>query len=210
VLESDPSVRLVAWDVERDRLGSALQTYAAKVAILDCAVLVNPAEVRELRRRHAKTSLILLTGNPSSAECTQMLAFGASACLGKTTEARDVLNAIHLASRGLQLVPRLVGNGVAVQASGDLLTGREAEVLALLREAKPNAQIAAELHVSVETVRTHARNIYRKLGVSSRRELFAPPGSLPAPSDTVPVGPPGRAVEDRRRPRRGSRRPGHS
>ena len=44
----------------------------------------------------------------------------------------------------------------------------------MLQEARSNAQIAAELHVAVETVRTHAGNIYRKLGVSSRRELPPP------------------------------------
>ncbi len=47
-------------------------------------------------------------------------------------------------------------------------------MLAGLQQRRSNAQIAAELHVSIETVRTHARHIYRKLGVSSRRELLAP------------------------------------
>ena len=44
-------------------------------------------------------------------------------------------------------------------------------MLELLQGGRSNAEIAASLHVGVETVRTHARNIYRKLGVSSRREL---------------------------------------
>jgi DNA-binding CsgD family transcriptional regulator len=44
-------------------------------------------------------------------------------------------------------------------------------VLKLLQEGRSNAQIAMELNVGVETVRTHARNIYRKLGVKTRREL---------------------------------------
>jgi DNA-binding CsgD family transcriptional regulator len=55
-----------------------------------------------------------------------------------------------------------------------LLTSRELEVLARLQQRRSNAQIAADLHVSIETVRTHARHIYRKLGVGSRRELLAP------------------------------------
>ena len=112
------------------------------------------------------------------AECAQLLAFGASACLGRDTQSRDVLNAIHLASRGLQVIPRPASNPVGGSiARGHLLTRREAEVLPLLQQGRSNAQIALAMQVGVETVRTHARNIYRKLGVSSRRELAAPPAS---------------------------------
>ena len=56
-----------------------------------------------------------------------------------------------------------------------LLTAREAEVLELLRTGRSNAEIAAALHVSIETVRTHARHVYRKLGVGTRRELRSEP-----------------------------------
>ncbi len=181
LLESDDSVRLVGHDVERRRLGAALRAHRPQVAIFDRAALARAAEVRELRTRHPQTSLVLLTDRPADAECAQMLAFGASACLGKATEARDVLNAIHQASRGLQVVPRPDGQLQDGAVSRDrMLTQREAEVLGLLREALSNAQIAARLHVSIETVRTHARNVYRKLGVSSRRELLAP--MPPAPT----------------------------
>jgi DNA-binding NarL/FixJ family response regulator len=53
----------------------------------------------------------------------------------------------------------------------DLLTAREADVLELLQQGYTNAGIAHELSIGVETVRTHARNIYRKLGISTRRDL---------------------------------------
>jgi DNA-binding NarL/FixJ family response regulator len=101
-----------------------------------------------------------------------MLAFGATACLAKSTEARDVLHAIHLASRGLHVLPPAVVDSPD-PAGPDLLTPREADVLELLQGGRSNAEIAAALHVSVETVRTHARRIYRKLGVRTRRELRA-------------------------------------
>ena len=48
---------------------------------------------------------------------------------------------------------------------------REANVLEHLRAGRSNAEIALALSVSVETIRTHRRNIYRKLGVRTRREL---------------------------------------
>jgi DNA-binding NarL/FixJ family response regulator len=102
-----------------------------------------------------------------------MLAFGATACLAKSTQARDVLNAIHLASRGMQLMPPTASSRAVLEApSGpELLTPREAEVLDHLHSGHSNAEIAHTLNVSVETVRTHAQRIYRKLGVKSRREL---------------------------------------
>src|SRR3712207_5389054 len=104
-----------------------------------------------------------------------MVSLGAAACLSKEIEARDVINAIHLASRGMHVLPRSASelssnNGLGVQGS-EMLTPREADVLELLQDGHTNAQIAHELSVGVETVRTHARNIYRKLGIASRREL---------------------------------------
>jgi DNA-binding NarL/FixJ family response regulator len=108
--------------------------------------------------------------------CAQLLTFGASACLDRETQSRDVISAIHLASRGLQVLPRAAASsGGGPVAGGGLLSRREAEVLPLLQRGLSNAQIALALQVGIETVRTHARNIYRKLGVASRRELVTPP-----------------------------------
>ena len=50
------------------------------------------------------------------------------------------------------------------------LTDREQNVLHYLRTSMPNAEIAAQMFVSINTVKTHAASIYRKLGVSGRRE----------------------------------------
>ncbi len=103
-----------------------------------------------------------------------MLAFGATACLSKDTQARDVLNAIHLASRGLRVLPRTPAEVTPELPGPELLTPRDTEVLEQLRMGRTNAEIALALHVGVETVRTHARNIYRKLGVRGRRDLVVP------------------------------------
>ncbi len=171
LVEDDPTLELVAEDVSAPQLTMVLRARRPRVVILDAARLRTPADVRNLTARHPGTHVMLLADRPSSVESAQLLAFGAAACLAKATQARDVLNAIHLASRGLQLTPR---DGSGIAPGSGLLTAREADVLAGLQQRRSNAQIAAELHISIETVRTHARHIYRKLGVSSRRELLAP------------------------------------
>ncbi|HEY0815204.1 MAG TPA: LuxR C-terminal-related transcriptional regulator [Pseudonocardia sp.] len=58
----------------------------------------------------------------------------------------------------------------AERARIDPLTERELTVLRYLASTLPNSEIAGELYVSVSTVKTHQRSLYRKLGVSGRRE----------------------------------------
>jgi DNA-binding NarL/FixJ family response regulator len=205
LIESDPSLALVAADVEHRRIPVVLRAHRPDVAILDVGALAKLAEVRDLSGRHPATRLVLLANDPSMPECAQLLAFGASACLGRDTQSRDVLNAIHLASRGLQVIPRMVSSpGGGSITGGHLLTRREAEVLPLLQQGRSNAQIAVALQVGVETVRTHARNIYRKLGVSSRRELAPPPAHDPEQEPGSPGRRPRRrATLELTRPRRG-------
>src|SRR3984893_10057592 len=178
LIENDPSLALAATDVEHRRIPVLLRAHRPDVAILDLGALAKLGEVRELSVRYPATRLVLLADDPSMVECAQLLAFGASACLGRDTQSRDLLSAIHLASRGLQVIPRVISKPSGAIA-GQLLTRREAEVLPLLQQGRSNAQIALALQVGVETVRTHARNIYRKLGVSPRRELAAPSARYP-------------------------------
>jgi DNA-binding NarL/FixJ family response regulator len=72
------------------------------------------------------------------------------------------------------------------------LTRREKQVLVLLGRGWKNADIARELQVSTETVRTHAQHVYRKLGVRSRKELL---GVEPYGMEVSPVFSPDKSPE---------------
>ena len=172
LIATDPALELVVDDVPHGQLPRAFSAHDPQVAIVNFGSLSSPVDVRALHTQHPSTRLVVLANHPSPSECNQMLAFGATACLSKETQARDILNAIHLASRGLHVLPKTAREfGLTEPPGPELLTPREADVLELLQQGRSNAQIAIELSVGVETVRTHARNIYRKLGVKTRREL---------------------------------------
>ena len=173
LIKDDPNLELVAEGVPLDEIEAAIERHSPSVVLLNFGTLRAPAQVYQLHQAYPDTRIIVLANRPTAAECNQMLSFGATACLSKETEARDIANAIHLASRGMHVLPRSAagGAGSATVEGAELLTPREAEVLELLTDGRTNAQIAQRLTIGIETVRTHARNIYRKLGISSRREL---------------------------------------
>lgn len=99
LIDEDPNLRLVATDVVPERLSATLSAHDPDVAILNFGSLASPAALRGLHADFPRTRLMILANNPSAAECRQMIGFGATACLAKNTEARDVLHAIYLASR---------------------------------------------------------------------------------------------------------------
>ena len=68
------------------------------------------------------------------------------------------------------LVDRLLAPSSGLTGRNVSLTDRELAVLQLLPSMMSNEQIARELFVSVNTVKVHLKSLYRKLGVSSRRE----------------------------------------
>ena len=128
-----------------------------------------PGDINRLHRAHPATQLVVLAHSPSPGECSQLLALGAAACLGRDVQRRDVLNTIHLASRGLQVVPARRAAPPAVPTS---LTPREADVLGLLQLGRSNGEIAVDA-VGVASRRsapTRAAS-FASSACSSRREL---------------------------------------
>jgi NarL family two-component system response regulator LiaR len=114
---------------------------------------------------------------------------GASGFLLKDASPRDVAAAIRAAHRGEAVLhpsvaAKLLAERRRPPAAHADLTSRELEVLRLIARGLQNKQIAAQLHVSEKTVKTHVSAILRKLDVTDRtqaamyavRERLAEPG----------------------------------
>ena len=174
VLAEEDRIELLAADIPLDSMDAAIAELEPDLVIFDLAALRSPIQVNQLHEAHPEARLVLLAERASAAECNQLLAFGATAVIPKDTPKRDLLTSLSLAARGMHVMP---GSGSMARDPGpDLLSAREAEVLELIQKGRSNAQIAHELQLGLETVRTHARNIYRKLGVTGgRKELAAAP-----------------------------------
>jgi DNA-binding NarL/FixJ family response regulator len=171
LIEEDDVLSIVASDVTPAALDGVLVGVRPRVAVLNFGSLRSPADVRRLHGAHPGTRLIVLANRPSIADATQLLAFGATACLSKGTQGRDVVNAIHLASRGLQLLPQAPAGDGRAHHGPELLTRREADVLEHLRDGRSNAEIAITLHIGLLCV-----------GRTAPQHAEEPPGHSPLPA----------------------------
>jgi DNA-binding NarL/FixJ family response regulator len=134
--------------------------------------------IGELKRRLPKLQIMMLTVFEDHDRIFQSLAAGASGYLLKQTPPDKLLEAISDLHRGgapmsTQIARRVVEFFQQAAPSGDAAAGlspREKEIIALLAKGYLYKEIAGQLRLSVETVRTHIHNIYDKLHVRSRTE----------------------------------------
>lgn len=163
VLGNDPRVRVVGTSrtvAEGHRLCRLLQP---DVLVLDVRLPDSRGieEVKAFRADHPMMKIIVLTGYGTSLRGEAMSA-GADAFLTKDLASETIVETVtHLGNNGMPVEERRICN----------LTEREMQVARLAAQGKNNPQIADELSISRNTVKTHLANAMAKLGFSSRFEL---------------------------------------
>ena len=151
---------------------------------------------RRIRSDHPSTQVVVLTTYADDESLFPALEAGARGYLTKDAGAEQIARAIadvRAGAAGLspevqaRLLERLAGSpapaapvtpaapagptpGRQPAELPDGLTAREAEVLALIAGGRSNAEIAAELFVSMATVKTHINNLFAKTGVRDRAQ----------------------------------------
>ncbi|MFE7439034.1 response regulator [Streptomyces chartreusis] len=134
-----------------------------------------------LSRTDNVTKVLVLTTFDSDAYVYRALQAGASGFLLKSLPPEELVTAVRVAARGdalidpaltRRLISRFVHTLAPTSPPPDLerLTAREHEVLILLSEARSNAEIAAELGIGDETVKTHVSRVLAKLNLRDRTQ----------------------------------------
>lgn len=136
------------------------------------------AAIGELRALRPSMNVVVLTGAGSDDVLVRALEAGAAGFLSKTRSINEVTAAVRAAAQGEasispELLARLLPKLTRAPGPHVVLTPREQDVLAMLAQGLPNAAIAAELAVSVNTVRNHVANLSAKLGAHSKLEALS-------------------------------------
>lgn len=133
--------------------------------------------LRALKEAGVESRVVILTTFVDEAKVQEAIRAGATGYLLKDVGRAELLSAVRAAAAGQPTLHPTAQNhlmkGVATgdQPSPlDALTEREREVLALIAAGSSNKEIAAELHLSVGTIKGYVSEILGKLGVNSRTQ----------------------------------------
>jgi DNA-binding NarL/FixJ family response regulator len=132
--------------------------------------------VRAIRASNDTTGVVVLTMHAGDDHIFAAMEAGASAFVGKDTRAAEVVSAAkHAAVAPRTFLCAGLSQAVMRRATSPAppkLSGREAEVLALLADGLGTGEIASSLYMSESTAKTHITHIYQKLGAANRAQAL--------------------------------------
>jgi two-component system, NarL family, response regulator DegU len=134
-----------------------------------------------IRDAHPDAKIVILTMLDQEGYVYEAIKAGATGYMLKSTTSDELVNAIQTVNEGKALLhpdatAQLLKEFVQLaenKAKDYGLSNREMEVLQLLSEGKTNKEIAKDLWISEQTVKTHVAHIFDKLGTSDRTETVA-------------------------------------
>jgi DNA-binding NarL/FixJ family response regulator len=186
MLAGAPSISVVGEAGDGREVLASVDLHRPDVVLMDIRMpqVDGIAATRLLRGQPSPPAVIVLTTFDADELVLRALRAGAAGFLLKDTAPPEIVRAIELVHAGEgMLSPGVTGRLIALVAgSGDdrseearsrlsRLSAREAEVAAAVGRGASNADIAAELHMSVATVKAHVSRLLAKLDVENRVQI---------------------------------------
>jgi DNA-binding NarL/FixJ family response regulator len=123
-----------------------------------------------IRGESPDARIIVLTTYAGDAQILRAVKAGARAYLLKNTLNKELLDTIRAVHAGKKYISPEASFELAEYAGEDALTPAEARVLRSIADGNSNREIAAQLSISEDTVKSQVRNILSKLGAKDRTQ----------------------------------------
>lgn len=185
MLDGAAGLAVVGQAEDGDRVPDAIAAHAPDVVLMDLRMprVDGLTALERLRRRPRPPEVIVRTTFDSDENVLRALRLGASGFLLKDSPPARIVEAVQRVAGGdpmlspditRRLIER-VSEGASARERArtalDALSPRERDVAAAIARGRTNAEIAAELFMSVPTVKGHVTQVMLKLGVSNRTQV---------------------------------------
>jgi DNA-binding NarL/FixJ family response regulator len=187
MLAAADDISLVGEAADGEEAERAIDEHAPHVVLMDIRMphVDGLLATERIRARPDPPHVIVLTTFDADDHVLRALRAGADGFLLKDTPPPEILRAIRLVAAGEPMLSpavtrRLIARVTDARAAGrrddadrrlGRLTEREREVAAAIAQGKPNAQIGAELFMSVATVKAHVTQVLMKLELDNRVQV---------------------------------------
>lgn len=183
LLEAEPEISVVGQSsAAREGINGVLETQA-NIVIIDLKMpgMSGLSAISEIAALAPAAGIVVFTMYDNPAYVWETMNSGARAYLLKSAPKEDLLRAVRAVASGagflqaevtMPLLKRLA-NDARAESQRSLLTLREMQILECLAEGSSNKTVASTLEITEETVKSHLKNLYEKLGASDRAHAVA-------------------------------------
>ncbi|USX54417.1 response regulator transcription factor [Lentzea sp. HUAS12] len=178
VLETEPGLVVVAEAATAEAAVARAAEGDVDVVLMDLrfgAGMTGAEATAAITARPGAPRVVVVTTYDTDADTLPAIEAGATGYLLKDAPPEELAAAVRTAAAGRSALAPAVADRLLtrMRAPGTALTRRETEVLALVAAGLSNRAIAARLHLTEGTVKSHLARSYTKLGVDSRTAAVA-------------------------------------
>ena len=173
LLEAEPDIEVVGAAATPDEAVALAADLSPELVLMDLQFGDRAAGAEATRRVRALAAppyVLVLTNYDTDGDILGAVEAGASGYLLKDAPPHELLAGVRAAAAGPRaLAPAIAGRLLArLREPRVSLSARAIEVLRLVARGSSNAEVAARLHITDATVKSHLAHVFSKLGVSSR------------------------------------------
>ncbi len=184
LLELEPDIRVVYGAASGLECIEVLDQYHPHVVLMDLRMpgVGGIEAVRLIKDKRPQIKVILLTNYDDEEYVIEAIKAQADGYVLKDVKKGDLVRILRLVFEGHSYIDPSVTGKVLQQLKGphqsaaghsrNTLSQRELQILECLVDGKSNQQIAESVCISLDTVKSHLKNIYHKLGVSNRSQAI--------------------------------------
>jgi len=172
LIESEPDMQVIAEAGDGAEALTLFRREKPDVVLMDLRLpgVSGVEAIMAIRKEFPEARVIVVTTYDWDEDIYRAIQSGAKSYLLKDMSKAEIVGTIRAVHNGEQKLPTTVANRLAERQRREELTPREVEVLQLLAKGRSNKEIASVLFLSEDTVKSHLKTLFTKLGVQGRIE----------------------------------------